>query len=168
MMLTTKGRYAVMAMVDIAYYSKNSSPIALHEISDRQNITISYLEQLFSKLKQRGLVEGVKGPRGGYVLTKSPKGITILEVIDAVGELIKMTRCAEDGEGGCLVTKQYSFEISDCSKENTSSDKYFKKKNPICFTHALWDGLGKEISSYLASVSLEDVCNSIDSKGLSA
>ncbi len=138
MMLTTKGRYAVMAMVDLAHYGDKNIPVALHEIADRQDITISYLEQLFSKLKQHNLVDGVKGPGGGYRLNKAPKDISILEVIDAVGELIKITRCAEDGGSGCLVTKK-----------------------EICFTHVLWDGLGKTISSYLASVSLQDVCNNI-------
>ncbi len=143
MMLTTKGRYAVMAMVDIAHYGKGSSdkPIALHEIANRQDIAINYLEQLFNKLKRHNLVESIKGPGGGYILSKLPQDISILEVIDAVGEVIKITRC-EANSKGCLAIKR-----------------------KICFTHALWDGLGKQISGYLSSISLKDVCNNISLVG---
>ena len=143
MMLTTKGRYAVMAMVDIAHYGKGSSdkPIALHEIANRQDVAINYLEQLFNKLKRHNLVESIKGPGGGYILSKLPQDISILEVIDAVGEVIKITRC-EANSKGCLATKR-----------------------KICFTHALWDGLGKQISGYLSSISLKDVCNNISLVG---
>ena len=138
MMLTTKGRYAVMAMVDLAYYGSRQKAVALREISLRQNITIAYLEQIFSKLKKASLVESVKGPGGGYILAKSIKDVSILMVIKAVGEVIKITRC-EDKKTGCLT-----------------------KKGGICFTHALWDGLGNNISDYLSSISLEDVCGNIE------
>lgn len=137
MMLTTKGRYAVMAMVDLSYYSKDDKAIALYEISNRQNITVNYLEQLFSKLKKNNLVESFKGPGGGYRLSKLAKDITIFTIVSAVDESIKMTRC-DAVSNGCLT-----------------------KQNKICFTHALWDGLGKQISGYLDSISLQDVCDNI-------
>ena len=137
MMLTTKGRYAVMAMVDLAHYGANKKAIALYEISARQDITINYLEQLFSKLKKHQLVKSLKGPGGGYLLSKSAKDISILSIIDAVEESIQITRCHNTGRG-CLT-----------------------KSNTICFTHALWDGLGRQISNYLGSTSLKDVCKSI-------
>jgi Rrf2 family iron-sulfur cluster assembly transcriptional regulator len=136
-MLTTKGRYAVMAMVDLTYYSENVKAVALHEISSRQDITVNYLEQLFSKLKKQQLVESLKGPGGGYSLSRAAKDISILEIILAVDESIKITRC-ENIDKGCLVSN-----------------------HKICFTHALWDGLGKQISGYLSSISLQDVCNNI-------
>lgn len=140
MMLTTKGRYAVMAMVDIAYYAKGQEVIALHEIAQRQEIAVNYLEQLFCKLKRHNLVESTKGPGGGYKLSRSPQDISIFEVINAVDEDIKITRC-ENLEKGCLV-----------------------KRNKICFTHVLWNGLGEKISGYLNSMSLQDVCNNISAK----
>lgn len=136
-MLTTKGRYAVMAMVDLSYYGGGDKITALHEIAERQEIAINYLEQLFSKLKKHNLVESHKGPGGGYILSKLPKDISVLEIINAAGEDIKMTRCEKNSDG-CLV-----------------------KSNKICFTHALWDGLDRTINNYLDSVSLQDVCNKI-------
>ncbi|MCT4635408.1 MAG: RrF2 family transcriptional regulator [Rickettsiales bacterium] len=140
MMLTTKGRYAVMAMVDLAYYGESNKIIALHEIAERQEITINYLEQLFVKLKKRNLVESHKGPGGGYKLSKSPKDISVLEIINASEESIKMTRCKKNS-GGCLA-----------------------ENNKVCFTHALWDGLDNTISNYLHSVSLQDIFNKINNK----
>ncbi len=140
MMLTTKGRYAVMAMVDLSYYNGVDKVIALHEISSRQNISVSYLEQLFAKLKMRHLVKSIKGPGGGYMLNKPAKDITILEIISVVDESIKITRCENMGKG-CIA-----------------------KDSKICFTHALWDGLGKQISSYLGNITLQDICNNIVSE----
>lgn len=140
MMLTTKGRYAVMAMVDLAYYGKHDQVTALHEIAERQEITVNYLEQLFSKLKKYNLVESLKGPGGGYRLSKIARDISILEIINAAGEDIKMTRCEKIGDG-CLV-----------------------KSNKICLTHTLWNGLDNKISDYLNSVSLQDVCNKANNK----
>lgn len=139
MMLTTKGRYAVMAMVDLAYYGSKDKIIALHEVALRQDITINYLEQLFSKLKKHDLVKSIKGPGGGYILAKKSSDISILAVVNAVGEATKITRCSEnENKKGCLI-----------------------KKGAICFTHVLWDGLGKQISGYLGSITLEDVCRGI-------
>ncbi len=137
MMLTTKGRYAVMAMVDLAYYGDNSNTIALHEIANRQHITVSYLEQLFNKLKKHNLVSSVKGPGGGYTLSRKADTISVLEIINAVEESIKITRCSL-GNNNC-----------------------FNKKGAPCFTHALWEGLGKEISNYLGQKNLNQICESI-------
>ena len=92
MKLTTKGRYAVMAMADLASY-QNGKPISLADISLRQNISLSYLEQLFSKLKNEKLVKSVRGSSGGYVLEKSPKDIKIANIITAVDEQIKTLNC---------------------------------------------------------------------------
>ena len=133
-MLTTKGRYAVMAMVDLAHYREQGKAIALHEIAQRQNIAVNYLEQLFSKLKKNNLVEAIKGPGGGYILSKAAQDISILAVINAVDESIKITRCTEGSGYGCIAST-----------------------NKICFTHALWDGLGKQIGGYLESMSLKDL-----------
>jgi Rrf2 family iron-sulfur cluster assembly transcriptional regulator len=138
MMLTTKGRYAVMAMVDLAYYSTEKKAIALHEIAARQEIAINYLEQLFNKLKKHNLVSATKGPGGGYILNKDAKDISILTIITAVGEKLKVTRCDKENGSGCL-----------------------NKSNKICFTHNLWEGLGNQISSYLSSISLQDICRNI-------
>jgi len=139
MMLTTRGRYAVMAMVDIAYHEKDVKAVALHDISSRQEITINYLEQIFAKLKKANLVKSVRGPGGGYRLNKLAKNISILEVIQAIEEPIKMNRCHQDTKAvGCL--------------KNTTA---------LCVTHNLWHGLTNQISTYLSSISLYDVSNKI-------
>ena len=132
MMLTTKSRYAVMAIVDVA--SKNApNPTRLSEISARQNIPLNYLEQIFPKLKKANIVTARKGPGGGYNLNKEHNNLYILNIIDAVNENIKMTRC---------------------SKEN-----FCTKVGKKCKTHDLWFGLSNQIRSYLASISIEDVIN---------
>lgn len=132
MMMGTKGRYAVMAMVDLARMPADM-PVTLAEISDRQEIALSYLEQLFNKLRRRGLVKSVRGPGGGYILARHPSHIPIADIVAAVRESLKMTRCHHAG-GGCL------------------SD------NTRCLTHDLWEGLEERIDAYLRSVTLEDVC----------
>ncbi len=134
MMLTTKGRYAVMAMAEMAL-SKEESPRSLAEIAMRQGIALAYLEQIFSKLRKCQLVKSVRGPGGGYLLARNPFEITVADIITAVEEPIKMTRCNHDPAHGCgAVGKR-------------------------CLTHDLWDGLGNHIYAYLHSVTLEDVCN---------
>ena len=132
MILTTKARYAVMAIIDIAD-SKSAQPTALVTISERQKISLSYLEQIFSRLRKAGLVESVKGPGGGYVLSKNTKEITIDEIIKAMGEPIKMTRCG-NVKKSCVST------------------------NSKCKTHNLWNGLENKIYEYLNSISLADIC----------
>jgi Rrf2 family transcriptional regulator, iron-sulfur cluster assembly transcription factor len=132
MILGTKARYAVMAMVELAG-REAGKPVALAELAEAQEITVPYLEQLFSKLKKRGLVESARGPGGGYSLAKSAGDIPIAEIIHAVEESTKMTRCAAHGKTGCMATKAQ------------------------CLTHDLWAGLERQIEGYLGSVSLADV-----------
>ena len=132
MILGTKARYAVMAMVDLA--GRNSeTPITLAHLADSQEITLPYLEQIFSKLKQAGLVRSVRGPGGGYVLARGAGEIFISDIVEAVEESMKMTRCEKD-TGGCL-----------------SAGK------TRCLTHDLWDGLEQQIHGYLKGISLTDV-----------
>lgn len=141
MMLTTKVRYAVMAMVDIAILQKerDSKPVKLAEIAERQSIALNYLEQIFAHLKQANLVSAVKGPGGGYVIDR--EDINMAEIVDAVDESVEMTRCGtEETKGGCL---------PDSTK---------------CVTHDIWDGLTKQIRTYLSSIQLAEVCKKADSK----
>ncbi|NBX02690.1 MAG: Rrf2 family transcriptional regulator [Alphaproteobacteria bacterium] len=131
MILGTKARYAVMAMVDLAGRD-SAAPVTLAGLADSQEITLPYLEQIFSKLKQAGLVTSVRGPGGGYVLANSSDKITIAQIVEAVEESIQMTRCAKES-GGCMSSKAK------------------------CLTHDLWDGLGKQIHDYLSGITLADV-----------
>jgi len=129
MRLTTKGRYAVTAILDLALHAKER-PVSLADISERQGISISYLEQLFSKLRRNELVTSVRGPGGGYLLGRPEKDIFIAEVVDAVDESIDATRCA--GEGDC-------------------------QNGEKCLTHELWQGLSKQIHSFLSGISIADL-----------
>ena len=133
MKLSTKGRYAVMAMVDLAQ-NISGKPVNLAEISDRQAISLSYLEQLFSKLRRAGLVTSVRGPGGGYRLAERAENIRVSEVILAVDEPIRTTGCMPGTAAGCI------------------------RKSSRCMTHDLWEELGHQIHGYLSSVSLADVC----------
>lgn len=134
MILGTKARYAVMAMVELAARG-GSKPVTLAELADSQEIPLPYLEQIFSRLRRGGLVKSVRGPGGGYVLTHSAAQTFIDSIISSVDEPIKMTRCATQSVEGCLASKAR------------------------CATHDLWEGLGNQISDYLKGISLEDVCN---------
>lgn len=133
MRLSTKGRYAVMAMVDLATHG-NGSPVALAEIADRQAISLSYLEQLFAKLRRGGLVGSVRGPGGGYLLAHSADATRIADIVLAVDEPMRATRCMPGSPKGCT---------GDTSR---------------CITHDLWEELGNHIHLFLSSVTLEDVC----------
>ncbi|MBC7135589.1 Rrf2 family transcriptional regulator [Oceanibaculum nanhaiense] len=132
MKLSTKGRYAVMAMVDLAATSEGQ-PIALADIAERQEISLSYLEQLFAKLRRGGLVRSVRGPGGGYLLARTPEETRVSDVILAVDEPIRATRCTPGSPAGC------------------------KSNKARCLTHDLWEELGNQIHLYLGSVSLQDV-----------
>ena len=132
MKLTTKGRYAVMAMADLASFA-DEKPISLSEISLRQNISLSYLEQLFSKLKTKNLVKSVRGSNGGYILVKPASEIKISNIIFAVDETIKTLNCNKEVKRGCT------------------------HKNTKCITHNLWDDLEKHIISFFEKVKLEDL-----------
>jgi len=132
--LSTKGRYAVMALVDLTSHS-NGRPVALADISQRQEISLSYLEQLFAKLRRNGLVKSVRGPGGGYLLARSAEDTRISDAILAVDEPIRATRCKPNAGAGCQ---------SDKSR---------------CLTHDLWEELTHQIHLFLSSVSLADVVN---------
>ena len=129
MILTTKARYAVMAVIEIA--SQNSlKPISLSEISKSQNISLSYLEQIFVFLRKNNIVKSIKGPGGGYILSKNKSEISVSDIIKAIDEPIKMTRC--------------SIEKQSCNSNKTK-----------CKTHHLWHCLENRIYDYLGSISLE-------------
>ena len=133
MKLSTKGRYAVMALVDLASQT-DGRPVALAEIAERQEISLSYLEQLFAKLRRGGLVRSVRGPGGGYLLARSAEETRISDAILAVDEPIRATRCKTGSAMGCRANKSR------------------------CLTHDLWEELGNQIHIFLSSVSLADVC----------
>ena len=132
MKLTTKGRYAVMAMADLASY-QDGKPVSLTDISARQNISLSYLEQLFAKLKNEKLVKSVRGSSGAYILEKNPKDIRISNIIFAVDEQVKTLNCKKDSKKSC----------------NGRTIK--------CITHNLWDELESHINNFFERVSLKDV-----------
>tara|TARA_B100001121_G_C18113207_1_gene355473 strand:+ start:62 stop:475 length:414 start_codon:yes stop_codon:yes gene_type:complete len=132
MKLTSKGRYAVMAMADLAS-NQDEKPVSLVDISLRQNISLSYLEQLFSKLKSQKLVKSSRGSHGGYLLEKNPKDIKISNIISAVDEEVKTLKCKRDSKKGC------------------------NGKNIKCITHNLWDDLEKHINSFFDKVNLSDL-----------
>ncbi len=132
MKLTTKGRYAVMAMADLAA-NQNGKPVSLTDISLRQNISLSYLEQLFSKLRNEKLVKSIRGSSGGYILEKSPKEIRISNIIFAVDEQVKTLNCKKESKKSC------------------------NGKTIKCITHDLWDDLESHINSFFDRVSLNDV-----------
>ena len=134
MKLSTKGRYAVMAMVDLAS-SSSGRPISLADIAERQEISLSYLEQLFSKLRRGGLVNSVRGPGGGYLLAHAAGETRISDIILAVDEPIRATRCMPGQPQGCRTNKSR------------------------CLTHDLWEELGNQIYLYLSSVTVADVVN---------
>ena len=132
MKLSSKGRYAVMAMADLA---KNNiqQPISLTEISIRQGISLSFLEQLFLRLKKNNLVESTRGPRGGYILSKNPGEIKLSSIIKAVDEKIKTVKCKKESKKGC----------------NGKSIK--------CITHDLWDDLEIHINNFFEKNTLKDI-----------
>ena len=134
MKLSTKGRYAVMAMSDLALQARRDAkrPVSLAEIGAREGISLSYLEQLFARLRRAGLVTSIRGAQGGYCLSDEAAKICIGDIIRAVDEPIQVTRC-RFSKGGCQV------------------------RNSRCLTHDLWAGLGRHIYGYLDAVTLEDV-----------
>lgn len=132
MKLTTKGRYAVSAMADLAATGADG-PVALGDIALRQGISLSYLEQLFAKLKRAGLVTGARGVGGGYALTAAPGEIRVADIVAAVDEEIKTTACSSRSALGCQGT------------------------TARCLTHDLWDELGRQIEIFLNAVTLDDI-----------
>lgn len=136
MKLTTKGRYAVTAMLDLSLHDGNG-PVSLLEISERQSISLSYLEQLFSKLRRQGLVTSVRGPGGGYSLSRKPDEIAVSNIIMAVDENLDVTNCG-NASGGC------------------------HKTNKRCLTHNLWMDLSNRIQSFLDDISLQNLMDKRD------
>ena len=134
MKLTSKGRFAVMSLVDIAINSVENKPVSLSEISLRQNISLPFLEQIFIALKKSGIVKSVRGPSGGYIFAKNPDFIKIYDVIKAIDEDLKIMRC-NGVDYGCITNKR-------------------KTK---CLTHNLWNKLSNHIFLFLSSVSINDV-----------
>lgn len=126
MKLTTKGRYAVTAMLDLAL-NASSGPVALADIAGRQGISLAYLEQLFAKLRRGGLVQSVRGPGGGFVLALPPAEVDLARIVESVDESIEATRCG--GAGNC-------------------------QDGEVCLTHGLWSELSARIREYLAGISL--------------
>lgn len=137
MRLTTKGRFAVTAMLDLAIHETqdvtDNKPVTLAAISERQDISLSYLEQLFSKLRRQGLVKSIRGPGGGYNLAKAYTDISVAEIINAVDEQIDATQCGGN---------------ENCREEGR------------CMTHDLWSALNTKILEYLAGVTIEDLVSS--------
>jgi Rrf2 family transcriptional regulator, iron-sulfur cluster assembly transcription factor len=131
MKMSTKGRYAVMAMIDIGQ-NGTGLPVSLNEISERQDISQEYLEQLFGKLRRAGLVSSTRGPGGGYTLAKPLADIALADVILAVDEPLRVTRCEGDAVDGCV-------------------------RGEKCCAHDLWASLGRQMMYFLESVTLEDV-----------
>ena len=132
MRLSTKGRYAVMAMADLAERADSGRAVTLADIAQRQDISLPYLEQLFARLRRGGLVRSVRGPGGGYRLARGAGETAVGEIVTAVDEPLEAVRCG-GGPGGCMPGGER------------------------CLTHDLWDELGRHIHDYLASVSLDDV-----------
>jgi Rrf2 family iron-sulfur cluster assembly transcriptional regulator len=126
--ITSKGRYAVSAMMDLTTNS-NDKPVSLADISERQSISLSYLEQLFAKLRRNGLVSSVRGPGGGYVLAKSATDIKISDIIGSVNENIDASACS--GRGDC-------------------------KNGEMCLSHNLWEKVNAHLRDYLGKITLED------------
>lgn|SRR5690349_17485060 len=133
MRLSTKGRYAVMAMADLAQHEAANKPVSLADIAQRQEISLSYLEQLFAKLRRGGLVKSVRGPGGGYRLSRPSAELRIADIIVAVDEPIAATRCKPGSSKGCTA------------------------QGARCVTHDLWEELGRQIHVFLSGVSLSDV-----------
>ena len=134
MKLTSKGRYAVMALVDLARFD-NINPVSLRDISLRQGISLDYLEQIFSKLKKNEIVKSIRGNQGGYVLNKNPNDIKLTNIFHAVDEKVKTVQCKKDSKKGC----------------NGKATK--------CITHDLWDELEIHINTFFENKSLNDLLN---------
>jgi len=139
MKLTSKGRYAVTAMLDVTIHAV-SGPVSLADISERQGISLSYLEQLFSRLRKEGLVTSVRGPGGGYRLGKCSAQIAVADVISAVNESVDATKCS--GKGNCQDGEQ-------------------------CLTHSLWEGLSQRIEEFLQNITLSDLVAKRDVQSVS-
>lgn len=133
MRLSTKGRYAVMAMTDLACHGGQGDAVSLAAIAGRQEISLAYLEQLFARLRRAGLVKSARGPGGGYRLAQPAAETFVGEIVRAVDEPLETVRCGGAPDQGCMASGER------------------------CLTHGLWDALGRQIEDFLAGVSLQDV-----------
>ncbi|SCC02614.1 Fe-S cluster assembly transcriptional regulator IscR [Gilliamella intestini] len=140
MKLTSKGRYAVTAMLDVALHA-DSGPVSLADISERQEISLSYLEQLFARLRKNGLVRSVRGPGGGYILSRSMDQIAISSIVKAVDETVHATKC--HGQDGC-------------------------QGGVRCLTHTLWNDLSERIEDFLTSITLSELVNDKEVKAVAS
>ena len=134
MKLTSKGRYAVMALADLAKFN-SVNPVSLRDISLRQGISLHFLEQIFSKLKKHDIVKSIRGTNGGYILNKQPCEIKIANILNAVDEEVKTVQCKKDSKKGC----------------NSKTSK--------CITHNLWDELEIHINHFFEQKNLKDLIN---------
>ncbi len=141
MRLTAKGRYAVTAMLDLAVHQEDGQPISLADISRRQGISLSYLEQLFAKLRKRDLVKSVRGPGGGYSLQRQPNEIYVADIVDSVDENVDATRCSGR---------------ADCQHGDT------------CLSHQLWADLSEEIHHFLSGIHLASIIEKREVKQIAA
>ena len=132
MKLTSKGRYAVMALADLARFD-SINPVSLRDISLRQGISLDYLEQIFSKLKKDQIVKSIRGTQGGYVLSRKPNEIKLTNIFHAVDEKVKTVQCKKESKRGC------------------------NHKTMKCITHNLWDDLDHHINSFFEKIKLEDL-----------
>ncbi len=134
MKLSSKGRYAVMALADLAKFN-SVKPVSLRDISLRQGISLVFLEQIFSRLKKNNIVKSIRGTRGGYKLNRDPSKIKIINILKAVDEEVKTVRCKKESKKGC------------------------NGKNIKCITHKLWDELELHINDFFEKKSLQDFTN---------
>jgi Rrf2 family transcriptional regulator, iron-sulfur cluster assembly transcription factor len=134
MKLTSRGRYAVMALADLAKFN-SVNPVSLRDISLRQNISLDFLEQIFSKLKKNNIVKSIRGSNGGYILNKQPVEIKLADILSAVDEEIKTVQCKKELKKGC----------------NSKTSK--------CITHNLWDELEVHINNFFEQKNLKDLIN---------
>ena len=134
MKLTSKGRYAVMALADLAKFN-SVNPVSLRDISLRQGISLDFLEQIFSKLKKKNIVKSTRGIQGGYILTKNPEQIKLASILNAVDEEVKTVQCKKESKKGC------------------------NSKTTKCITHNLWDELEIHINNFFEQKNLKDLIN---------
>jgi Rrf2 family transcriptional regulator, iron-sulfur cluster assembly transcription factor len=134
MKLTSKGRYAVMALADLAKFN-STNPVSLRDISLRQGISLDFLEQIFSKLKKYNIVKSIRGPNGGYILNKEPEEIKLAIILSAVDEEVKTVQCKKESKKGC------------------------NSKTTKCITHNLWDELEIHINNFFEKKNLKDLIN---------
>jgi Rrf2 family transcriptional regulator, iron-sulfur cluster assembly transcription factor len=134
MKLTSKGRYAVMALADLAKFN-SVNPVSLRDISLRQSISLDFLEQIFSKLKKNNIVKSIRGTNGGYILSRQPVEIKLTHILNAVDEEVKTVQCKKDSKKGC------------------------NNKTSKCITHNLWDELEVHINNFFEQKNLKDLIN---------